>query len=133
MSTLISRTFTVSINRPPAEVETYITDPCNLPKWADGLGSSVRNENGQWIVTTRAGEVSIRFAPPNPFGVIDHWVKLAPEVEIHIPMRVLPSGDGCEVSFTLFRLATMSDEQFADDQQKVERDMQRLQQILNGH
>jgi hypothetical protein len=133
MATLPSRTLTVSIDRRPAEVEAFITDPRNLPKWADGLGSSVRSENGEWFVTTPAGELRVRFAPPNPFGVIDHWVRIAPNVEIHMPMRVLASGDGCEVSLTLFQLATMNEEQFAVDQQKVEADLQRLKQVLNGH
>lgn len=96
MSTLPSRTLTVAIDHPPAEVAAFITDPRNLPKWADGLGSSVRQENGEWFVTTPSGELGVRFAPPNPFGVIDHWVRIAPDLEIHIPMRVLPSGDGAK-------------------------------------
>jgi len=133
MTTLPSRTITVSINRASEVVAAFIRDPRNLPAWAEGLGSSVRHEQGEWFVTAPAGEVRVRFAEPNPFGVIDHWVRLSPETEIHIPMRVLPSGAGCEVSLTLFQFATMSDEQFAADQRMVEGDLHRLKAILEGN
>jgi hypothetical protein len=131
MNTETSRTLTISIDYPPARVQSFITDPRNLPSWAHGLGTAVRCEAGQWFVTTPEGEVSIRFAEANPFGVIDHWVRISPELEIHMPMRVLPNGAGSEVLITLFQ-ATMSDDKFAADIQLVEHDLQMLKQVLEG-
>lgn len=132
MNTELSRTLTVSIDRPPARVQAFITDPRNLPAWAHGLGKSVRCEAEQWFVSTTEGEVQIRFAEPNPFGVIDHWVRISPELEIHVPMRVLTNGAGSEVLLTLFQPATMSADKFAADIQLVEQDLRRLKQVLEN-
>jgi hypothetical protein len=132
MHTNPARTLTISIDCPPARVQAFVTDPRNLPTWANGLGKDVRSEAGQWFVLTPAGEVSIRFAEPNACGVIDHWVQISPDLEIHVPMRVLPNGAGSEVLFTLFQPATMSAEQLAVDIGLVEQDLQRLKQVLEG-
>ncbi len=132
MNTEPSRTLTISINRPPAYVQSFITDPRNLPSWAHGLGKTVRCEAGQWFVSTAEGEVSIRFAEPNSFGVIDHWVRVSPQIEVHMPMRVLANGAGSEVLITLFQ-STMSDDKFAADIQLVQQDLQMLKQVLEGH
>lgn len=132
MTTEPSRTLTISIDCPPARTQAFITDPRNLPSWGHGLGKSVRSEAGQWFVSTPHGEVQIRFAEPNPFGVIDHWVRVSPELEVHVPMRVLPNGAGSEVLFTLFQPATMSAEKFAADIKLVENDLQMLKQVLEG-
>lgn len=132
MHTYPACTLTISIDCPPARVQAFVTDPRNLPSWGHGLGNSVRSEAEQWFVSTPQGEVQIRFAEPNPFGVIDHWVRISPELEIHVPMRVLPNGAGSEVLFTLFQPATMSAEQLAVDIGLVEQDLQRLKQVLEG-
>lgn len=126
------RTLSISIHRPPAVVEAFITDPRNLPSWAAGLGTSVRCEDGQWFVATLQGEVRIRFVEPNPFGVVDHWVRIAPDVEIHMPMRVLPNGPGSEVLITVFPPATMTAEQFAADLELIRADLQSLKRVLEG-
>jgi hypothetical protein len=51
-------------------------------------------------------------------------------VEVYVPMRVLRNGSGSEVIFTLFRLPDMSDEQYAEDMQLVERDLKALKELL---
>jgi uncharacterized protein YndB with AHSA1/START domain len=127
-----SRTLTISIAATPARVQAFITDPRNLPAWADGLGNEVREEGGQWFVTTPRGEVRIRFCEPNPFGIADHWVHVSPEEVVYVPIRVIPNGAGSEVLFTLFQPATMSAEQFAADAALVEADLRKLKSILEG-
>ena len=72
------------------------------------------------------------FPRRNTLGVIDHWVQVAPDVEVHVPMRVLPNASGSEVLFTLFQPADMSAEKFAADIQLVENDLQMLKQVLEG-
>lgn len=127
-----SRTLTISIDRRPAEVAAFIREPRNLPKWAAGLGGSVREQGGAWFVTTLDGEVRIRFVEPNSVGVIDHWVLVAPEVEVHVPLRVVPNASGSEVLFTLFQPATMPAEKFAADIALVESDLAALKRVLEG-
>ena len=74
--------------------------------------------------------MTVRFAAPNAFGILDHDVVLESGATFHNPMRVLPNGDGSEVVFTLFRLPGMSDAQFAADAGAVERDLRELEALL---
>lgn len=125
-----ARTLTISIDRPPTVVAAFILDPRNLPAWAAGLGKAVRQHEGQWFVSTLDGEVRIRFVESNTLGVVDHWVQVAPQVEVHVPMRVLPNASGCEVLFTLFQPATMPADKFAADIALVEKDLAALKRVL---
>src|SRR5712692_6779539 len=125
-----SRTLSVSINRPPGKVYEFVSIPENLPKWATGFCKSVRKSDGDWIVETPQGPMKIRFVEKNDFGVLDHYVTVAPGVEVYVPMRVLPNGSGSELIFTLFRLPEMSDEKYAEDASLVERDLRTLKKVL---
>lgn len=51
-------------------------------------------------------------------------------VVVHNPMRVLPNGEGSEFVFSLFRQPGMTDEQFSADRIAVEKDLQRLKELL---
>jgi hypothetical protein len=123
----------VFIARPPAEVYEFASDPKNLPRWASGLArSEVRRVGDEWIADAPFGEVKVRFAPRNAFGVMDHDVTLASGVAVHNPMRVVPNGAGSELTFTLLRRPEMSDEDFARDRDTVESDLRRLKQLLES-
>lgn len=126
-----SRTVSVAIDRPPRDVYAFVSNPENIPKWAGGLGRSVRRADGEWIVETRDGAVRVAFVPPNEHGVLDHHVR-APGLEVLVPMRVVPNGSGSEVLLTVFQLPGMSDAKYAEDQQMVERDLRTLKRILEG-
>ena len=131
METMMSsRTLSASIRCSPGKVYEFVTNPQNLPKWAQGLGQSVRKQGPDWIVDTPQGPMKIRFANQNRFGVMDHYVTTPSGVEVYVPMRVLANGSGSEVVFTLFRLPDMSDEKYAEDMQLVERDLRGLKDIL---
>jgi hypothetical protein len=113
----------VFINRRPAEVYEFASDPRNLPRWAAGLArSEVRRKGDEWVADSPMGEIKIRFAPPNPDGVLDHDVTLESGVTVHNPMRVVPNREGSEFVFTLIRQPGMSDEKFAEDRGAVEKD-----------
>jgi hypothetical protein len=131
METLLSsRTLSVSIRCSPGKVYEFVTNPENLPTWAQGLGRSVRRQGSDWMVDTQQGPMKIRFADQNRFGVMDHYVTTPAGVEVYVPMRVLANGSGSEVLFTLFRLPDMSDEQYAEDMQLVEHDLRALKDLL---
>jgi hypothetical protein len=127
---LRSRTLSVSIACPPGRVYEFVSNPENLPRWAAGLGRSVRKSGSGWIVETRDGPMTIAFVEPNPFGVLDHRVTVKPGLEISSPMRVIPNGSGSEVLFTLFQVPGMSDEKFVEDAALVEHDLRTLKKVL---
>ena len=125
-----SRTLSVTVACPPRKVYEFVSNPENLPRWAAGLGKSVRKSDVGWIVDTPQGPAQIRFAEKNDFGVLDHYVKLSSGVEVYVPMRVVPNGSGSEVIFTLIKTSEMSDKQFAEDAGMVERDLKALKSVL---
>lgn len=127
-----SRALSVTINRSAQDVYDFAATPENLPQWASGLGKSFKQVAGAWIAETAEGSVKVRFSERNTYGVLDHWVSPAPDVEIYIPMRVVPNGSGCELLFTLFHLPGMSNEQFAADAEWVMRDLTALKNVLEG-
>lgn len=121
----------VSIARAPADVQAWLLDPANLPAWADGLGD-VRRDGDRWVVETAGGTAALRFAPDNDLGVADHWVAPEGRDEIHIPVRVVPNGDGAEVTFLVFRQPGMDDDAFANDQAAIAADLATLKRVLEA-
>jgi outer membrane protein, multidrug efflux system len=122
----------VSIARPPADVYAFASNPENLPKWASGLGSSIRRDGDEWIAASPVGPVKLKFAAENADGVMDHDVTLESGVTVHNPMRVVPRDGGSEVVFTLIRRPNVSDEKFAVDAGSVEKDLHTLKSILES-
>jgi hypothetical protein len=123
----------VTMARRPTEVYEFASDPRNLPRWAAGLArSEVRQDGEDWIADSPMGKVRIRFAPKNPYGVLDHDVRLDSGVTVHNPMRVVPNGEGSEFIFTLIRQPGMSDDKLAEDKAAVEKDLNMLKELLES-
>ena len=78
------RHISVHIDRPPDEVYAFASNPANLPKWATGLGGSIRQVKSEWVADAPMGKVKIRFAERNKFGVLDHDVVLESGVRFTI-------------------------------------------------
>ena len=126
-----ARNLSIYIARQPSDVYAFASDPANLPRWAAGLArSEVTRAGDAWVVVAPFGKATIRFAPPNALGVMDHDVELESGVTVHNPMRVVRNGEGSEFIFTLFRRPDMSDEQFAADRRAVEQDLRTLKELL---
>ena len=104
----------MTIERSPAEVYAFVSDPNNLPKWASGLNAAVK----------------VRFVERNAYGVLDHYVKANADPEVYMPMRVFPNGEGAEVLLTVFRQPGMTEEKFIDDTKWVRRDLEALKELL---
>ena len=68
------KNISVSIHRPPRDVYAFITNGENVPRWAEGLGTTIRWLDGEWIAEGPVGRVKVRFTPPNDLGVADHDV-----------------------------------------------------------
>jgi Polyketide cyclase / dehydrase and lipid transport len=120
------------INRPAAEVYAYARDPAHLVHWAQGLGGSVEQVGGEWFMDSPGGRIRVAFAAPNAFGVLDHEVTTPDGDVVHVPMRVTPDGDGCEVVFTVRRLPGMTDEDLGRDVGLVATDLATLKAVLEA-
>lgn len=127
------RNISISIHRSPANVYAFVSDGNNLPRWATGLGRSVRSVNGEWLANGPLGLIRIRFTPVNDLGVLDHDVALESGVTVHNPMRVVPNGAaGSTVIFTLLHLPGVSAAKFEEDSQWVQRDLTTLKGLLEA-
>lgn len=130
VATVESRTITVRIGRPFDQVYDFLADPKNWNQWAHGLGKSIRQSNDGWIADSDGGVIKVRFTPRNSFGVVDHYVIRPSGERVYVPMRLIVSGQGCELLFTLFRDPQMSDQQFAADAGYMQRDLDGLKSLL---
>lgn len=127
-----SRHLSVLVDRPVAEVYAYASDPSHLPDWAPGLCTSIARVGDHWVAESAMGSIVVRYAEPNPFGVIDHDVVLESGETFHNPVRVLPHDDGAEVVFTLRRQEGMSDDDFDRDAAAVLADLVGLKELLES-
>ena len=125
-----AKTLTISIDRPVAEVYSFAAKVENLPRWATSFVRSVRKTAEGWVADTSEGTMGFEFAANNKFGVLDQIVRPMPGIEILVPIRVVPNGDGAEVLFTLIQFPGMPDEKFSRDLGMVERDLQTLKTVL---
>lgn len=120
----------VHVERSPKEVYDFASRPENIAVWAQGLSGGLTRDGDAWVGEGPVGRIRVRFAPPNDFGVVDHWVTEPNGSLVYIPIRVLAHGNGSELVFTLFRLPGMSDEHYAADAAAVQRDLSTLKQVL---
>jgi hypothetical protein len=125
-------TINVTIERPADDVYEFVRDATTFPRYTT-LFKAVRPAGpDHWIADTDQGEMALRFVPPNSFRVLDHHVRLRPDLEVLNHMRVLPNADGAEVLFTVFQRPGMSDAEFAEDRQAVETDLHKLKSVLEN-
>ncbi len=133
MPTLRSSTLSISIERAWPEVYAYAADPANMPQWAAGLGNGFERDGDDWLFRDPGGNPArVRFTPPNPYGVLDHDVFPAGQDPVHVAMRVMPNGDGAEVTFLLIETPGMSNADYQRDAAAVMKDLQTLKAILEG-
>jgi hypothetical protein len=120
----------VSIEGSAAEVYEFASNPENLPKWAGGPSGSIKKVDDEWISEAPMGTVKVKLAERNRFGVLDHEVTLASGIKFYNQMRTFPNNDGSEVTFTLYRRTDVSDREFADDAEAVQRNLNKLKTLL---
>jgi uncharacterized protein YndB with AHSA1/START domain len=122
----------VSIDRPADTVYEFASNPENLPKWAAGLGESIKNVDGDWIAESPMGRIKVKFADKNKFGVLDHDVTLPSGIKFYNPMRVYPNNDGSEIIFTLYQQPDVTDQLFSEDAETVTGDLKKLKVLLEN-
>ena len=120
------------IGAPANRVYDFAANPDNLPRWAAGLArAEVRRDGDDLVAASPMGEVRVRFAPRNEYGVLDHDVTLPSGEVVNNPLRVLEHPDGVEVVFTVRQLDA-SDDDFARDCDAVARDLETLRDLVEG-
>lgn len=124
------RSITTRIDAPPERVYEVARDPYNLPRWAPSFFEAVERIDNEWVVRSPLGRARLEFAPLNEEGVLDHTLRLDSGEAFVNQMRVVPSGDGSEISFALSRREGMSDAQFEADAAMVAADFARLKTIV---
>ncbi|MFK4069886.1 SRPBCC family protein [Streptomyces sp. NPDC029674] len=128
-----SRHLSTYIDRTVNDVYAYASDPANLPAWARGLGESIEKIEDHWVAeSSPMGRVVVTFAPHNELGVLDHDVTLPSGETVYNPVRVIASGAGSEVVFTLRRGPGMSDTEFERDVGMVAADLARLKELMES-
>jgi len=94
-----AETRSVAIAAPPEAVHSYLADGANLPVWAPGFAPAVRADGSSWIVISAAGEFRVDVIARAGARTVD--VVSADDHTRGLFARVLPSGDGSELLFSL--------------------------------
>ena len=129
-----SRHVSIWIDVAPEVVYEFAADPQTWPRWAAGLAEGgLRQSADGWVADSPMGTVTVEFAPPNRFGVLDHVVWMPTGEQVYNPLRVVPGGVGeatCEVVFSVRRRPGMTDEEFSSDADAVAADLATLKDLV---
>ena len=127
-----SCTLSVSIDRPAVDVARFVADPRNLPQWAGGFCKAVNSDGDHWRVQTDEGEFGLRFMASVEHGVLDHVIEIADDLQVYVPMRVVPNGEGSEVLLTMFRQPAMTEHRWQTDLSLVRADLETLRTVMES-
>ena len=120
----------MAIAVPPARVYEFVRDARNFPRWA--FFRSATDAGDHWIMEAPDGPVKLRFLERNTLGVLDHDVTLGNGTVVHVPLRVIANGDGCEILLTVFQLPGTTDAAFDADGAQVHTDLTSLKRLLES-
>lgn len=87
--------------------ETYevLSLPENFARCLWGRASALCPAGADWTVDTAEGRVKLCLSERNSFGVLDYSLIRPDGMTVYIPLRVVASGEGCELILTLFHPA----------------------------
>ncbi|MFA4893250.1 SRPBCC family protein [Brevundimonas sp.] len=133
MTLLPARIVHIGVDRDWRDVYAFASRPENMPLWASGLASGLTRDGDDWVADGGPiGQVRVRFAPDNAFGVIDHTVTMATGEVVENALRITPNGDGAEVAFILFKRPGMDAAAFEADAAHVLKDLEALKAIMEA-
>lgn len=132
---LKSRVFTIPMHRKYAEVYGFLSEPANFVLWGGAVpGTDMRHLTGtDYVVSLPRGQRVMRFTPFNEFGVLDYEVFMEGESKGPVtPVRIHPNQEGCEIVFTWFQRAGVSDEQFESEAEWAYSDLLRMKAYIEA-
>lgn len=132
---LKSRVFTIPIHRRYDEVYGFLSEPTNFVLWGGAEPQSTMEHLGgtDYVVQLPRGARVMRFSPQNEFGVLDYQVFLQGESGGPLtPVRLHANQEGCELVFTWFQRAGVSDEQFASESEWAYSDLLRMKAFIEA-
>ena len=119
------------VERPIAEVQRFLANPRNYPRWAAVVEATFRQVGPlEWAADTDFGPRTVRFSPPNDEGIFDHAVYAAGEEPVMMPLRVADDRRGTLVTFVFYRREGMTDEQLASALEWIRMDFAVLKSLL---
>lgn len=133
MTSFDTKAIHVCIDCAWTEVYAFASNPHNMALWASGLGSGLKEAGDHWLADGGPiGEVKVKFANKNEFGVLDHWVEMPSGLIVYNAFRIVQNGEGAEAIFLVTRLPGMSAEQFEQDARHVETDLHQLKHLMEN-
>ena len=119
------------IERSIADVQRFLADPRNYPRWAAVVEATFRQIGPlEWSADTDFGPRIVRFSPPNDEGIFDHAVYAAGEEPVMMPLRLAEDRGGTLVTFVFYRRSGMNDEQLASALEWIRMDFAVLKSLL---
>ena len=121
-----SETKSIDLKIPFKKAFEYLSNVENWPQWAIvNMISAKRNEDGSFQTKTKFGEGTIRMKPNIELGILDHsWTD--PQAHWTVPCRLIPNGEGCTFTITLFQPPNMNESQFRQAMTEMNREMTAL-------
>jgi hypothetical protein len=120
----------VDIQARPDKVFAFLANPMNWPQYAVvNLRSVSPGQDGWFRAVTKFGEGALKVNAVKELGVFDHVWK-DPQATWQVFSRVVPNSEGATVMMTLFQPAVMSDRQFDEAMEEMEKEMKKLKEIL---
>jgi uncharacterized membrane protein len=129
-----SVTMSVTIDRPAAEVHTFLADAANWPRWAiiNILAVEPGDESGWWTLTTPDGPAQFRIYADAATGIVDHDFRDESMEAARVPARVVGNGRGADFLMTITQPPGVSDAFFEDLLRSVETELATLKKLLES-
>lgn len=129
-----SRTFSLAINRPWAELYAFLAEPRTITQWTQGVIAEPlqRVADYEWQVRFQGQPVTIIFTPPNHYGVLDLELRWAGRSPRYLRIRLFANEEGSELCCTILQRPGESDEQFASECEWLRTDLQVLKAYAEG-
>jgi len=127
-----TETQTVSIATGGARVFDFVSNPENLPVWAKGFCTSIRREEGRWVISSPGGEIALGMTTDAKLGVVDFHLSPAPGIESVAASRVVHAGEGCAYIFTFHQTPGLPDEVFENQKRSLGGELTILKELMEG-
>ncbi|WP_140048972.1 hypothetical protein [Devosia lucknowensis] len=129
-----SRTISLAINWPWAELYAFLSNPQTINRWTQGLFPTPLSPvtDHTWRTLYDGEEVIIAFTPANPFGVLDVELIWTDKPPRHYVARLFPNGEASELCCTIIQRPGESDAAFASECEWVRIDLDILKTYIES-